>query len=165
VDAEFSGNWDSEETDDKDTARSRHGYLIYYAGCPILWKSQLQSEFALSRTESEITGLSYSLRDAIPIMNLLGEMKTMGLPVGTSKATVHCRVFEDNSGAVEIAKVPKYRPRTKHLNNRLRHFRSYVGIRQISIHKIDTLNQPAGLLTKPLGTDAIGKFRKMTMEW
>jgi hypothetical protein len=125
----------------------------------------LQSEFALSSTESEITGLSFSLRDAIPIMNLLGEMKTMGLPVGTLTATVHGRVFEDNSGAVEIAKVPKYRPRTKHLNNRLHYFSSYVDIGQISIHKIDTLNQPADLLTKPLGTDAVGKFRKMIMGW
>jgi hypothetical protein len=109
--------------------------------------------------------LSFSLRDAIPIMNLLGEMKTMGLPVGTLTATVHGRVFEDNSGAVEIAKVPKYRPRTKHLNNRLHYFSSYVDIGQISIHKIDTLNQPADLLTKPLGTDAVGKFRKMIMGW
>jgi hypothetical protein len=33
VDADFAGNWDPKETEDKDTARSRHGYLIYYAGC------------------------------------------------------------------------------------------------------------------------------------
>jgi hypothetical protein len=165
VDADFAGNWDPKETDDKDTARSRHGYLFYYAGCPILWKSQLQSEFALSSTESEITGLSYALRDAIPIMNLLEEMIKMGLPVTTSKATVHCRVFEDNSGAVEIAKVAKYRPRTKHLNNRIHHFRSYVDNGQISIHQIDTLNQPADILTKPLGADAVTKFRTMIMGW
>jgi hypothetical protein len=106
VDADFAGNWDQDEIEDMDTARSRHGYLIYYAGCPVLWKSQLQSEFALSSTESEITGFSYSLMDVIPILNLLGEMMTMGLPVGTSKAIVHCRVLEDNSGAVELRKFP-----------------------------------------------------------
>jgi hypothetical protein len=70
VDADFAGNWDPDESEDRDTARSRHGYIIKYADCPILWKSQLQSECALSSTESEYTGLSYSLRDAIPIMNL-----------------------------------------------------------------------------------------------
>jgi ATP-binding cassette subfamily B (MDR/TAP) protein 1 len=165
VDADFAGNWDPAETDDRDTARSRHGYLIYYAGCPILWKSQLQTECALSSTESEYTGLSYALRDAIPIMNLFEEMIGVGMPVKTSTAKVHCRVFEDNTGALEIAKVAKYRPRTKHLNNRLHHFRSYVENGQISIHKIDTLKQPADVLTKPLNAETFAKFRRMIMGW
>src|SRR5210317_790954 len=68
VDADFAGNWDPKETEDRDTARSRHGYFITFAGCPLVWKSQLQTEVALSSTESEYTGLSYALRDAIPIM-------------------------------------------------------------------------------------------------
>ena len=77
VDASFCGDWDPKEAAiDCDTARSRHGYLISYAGCQLLWKSQLQTEIALSRTESQYTpGLSYALRDAIPIMELLKEMK------------------------------------------------------------------------------------------
>lgn len=61
VDAVFSGNWIPKEARDRDTARSRHGYYITYAGCPIVWKSQLQTEIALSSTESEYTGLSYAL--------------------------------------------------------------------------------------------------------
>eukprot|EP00980_Cylindrotheca_fusiformis_P011699 scaffold2782_cov88-Cylindrotheca_fusiformis.AAC.2 len=113
VDADFAGNWVPKEYMDRDTARSRHGYYIMYAGCPILWKSQLQTEIALSSTESEYTGLSYGLRDAIPIMNLFKEMKEMGLPVTSSKAQVHCKVFEDNSGALEIAKVTKVPSKNK----------------------------------------------------
>ena len=61
VDADFAGNWDPKETQDRDTARSRHGYFIMFANCPILWKSQLQTECALSSTESEYTGISYAL--------------------------------------------------------------------------------------------------------
>ena len=41
VDANFSGNCYPKEYTDRDTAISRHGYLIKYGGCPILWKSQL----------------------------------------------------------------------------------------------------------------------------
>ena len=166
VDADFAGNWDPEETDDVDTARSRHGYLIMFAGCPILWKSQLQTEIALSSTESEFTGLSYALRDAIPIMNLFKEMITLEMPIAPAKTRVHCSVFEDNIGAIEIAKIPKYRPRTKHLNCRLHHFRHYADVtKEITIHKIDTLDQPADLLTKPLNEDAVRKFRKILMGW
>ena len=81
VDASFCGDWDSTDAaSDRDTARSRHGYIINYAGCPLLWKSQLQTEIALSSTESEYTGLSYALRDAIPIMELLKEMQAHGIP-------------------------------------------------------------------------------------
>jgi hypothetical protein len=37
IDANFSGDWDGKESWDQDTARSRDGYIIKYAGCPILW--------------------------------------------------------------------------------------------------------------------------------
>ena len=41
VDAGFSGNWNKDDTENPD--RSRHGYVICYAGLPIIWESQLQS--------------------------------------------------------------------------------------------------------------------------
>jgi len=39
-----------------------------------VWKSQLQQEIALSSTEAKITGLSYALREAIPIIELFKEI-------------------------------------------------------------------------------------------
>jgi len=82
----------------------------------------LQGEISLSSTESEYNGLSYALHDAITIMNLLQEMKDLGFPITATQANIHCKVFEDNSGALEMASITKYRPRTKHLNNKLHHF-------------------------------------------
>jgi hypothetical protein len=111
VDSDFAGNWDRELAGQDDaTARSRHGYVIYFAGMPIVWKSQLQQEICLSSTEAEITGLSYALREAIPIMELLKEIQSQGHEIQSKTTEVHCKVFEDNSGALEIAKFPKYRP-------------------------------------------------------
>jgi hypothetical protein len=166
VDADFAGNWDPKEAaGDRDTARSRHGYIICYAGCPIVWKSQLQGEIVLSTTEAEYTGLSYALREAIPIMELLDEMHALGFPITSSKASIHCEVFEDNSGALEIARNPKYRPRTKHLNCRLHHFRGYVENKRVSIHKIDTKEQLADYLTKPLNADMLSYLRQKVMGW
>jgi hypothetical protein len=127
VDADFAGNWDQDEHEDRDTARSRHGFIVTYAGTPILWKSQLQTEIALSLTKSEFTGLSYAIQGAIPIMRLFEEMKEIGYPmIRTAKSKVHCKVFEDNTGELEIARISKFRPRTKHLNNRLHFFWSYT---------------------------------------
>ena len=166
VDADYAGNWDPKEAaTDVDTARSRHGYVIMHAGCPITWKSQLQTEIALSSTESEYTGLSYALRETIPIMELLKEMKANGIKVRSTKPKVHCRVFEDNSGALEIAKVHKFRPRTKHLNNRLHHFRDRVNRGEISIHPISTHHQCGDYLTKPLNEELHVRHRKVVQGW
>ena len=165
VDADFAGNWDPKEWEDRDTARSRHGYFITYAGVPITWKSQLQTEIAPSSTESEYTGLSYALREAIPIMEILKEMKTRNFPIETTQSKVHCRVFEDNSGAIEIAKVKKFRPRTKHLNVKLHHFRDYVDRKEISIEHIGTNAQPADFLTKPLNKELLEQHQYTVMGW
>jgi hypothetical protein len=165
VDADFSGNWHAEESWDRDTARSRHGFIVMYAGCPLLWKSQLQTEIALSSTESEYTGLSYALRDAIPIMELLKEMKALNFPIQSATPVVHCKVFEDNSGALEIASVHKFRPRTKHLNVKLHFFRDYIIRKEITVNAIHTSQQLADYLTKPVNKDILNILRPQVMGW
>ena len=165
--ASFAGDWDPKEAAaDRDTVRSRHGYIISYGGCPLLWKSQMQTEIALSSTESKYTGLSYALCDAIPVlMKLLKEMKAHGFPIKCSQANIHRRVFEDNSGAIQMAKVHKYRPRTKHLNVRSYHFRDYVERQEVSIHAINTKDQPADYLTKALSEDLLTRHRFTVQGW
>jgi hypothetical protein len=163
VDADFCGNWDSKETWDVDTARSRHGYIISCAGCPVMWKSQLQTEIALSSTESEYCGLSYALRDAIPIMKLLKEMKRFKFPIKIAKAKVHCEVFADNSGALEITTVHKVRPRAKHINVKYHFFRDYINRKEITVCPIDTTMQRVDYLTKPVSYDILAHLRPMVM--
>ena len=165
VDANFAGNRDNSDTASPDTARSRHGYIIKFMGCPIVWKSQLQQEIALSSTESEYTGLSYALRDAIPIMHLVTEMHTLGFITMYSKPKVYCHIYEDNSGALEMAKVHKYRPRTKHLNVKLHHFRDYVDRGNINLYPINTNDHEADYLTKPVSIDTLHRLQKRVMEW
>ena len=125
----------------------------------------MQTEIALSSTESEYTGLSYALRQAIPVMLILKEMKAFGFAIDNHQARVHCKVFEDNSGALEMARVHKMRPRTKHINVKMHHFRSYVTSGDITIHPISTHEQPADYLTKPVNAKLMTKFRKMIMGW
>ena len=108
LDAAFAGNWDAKEYADLETERSRHGYYIIYGGCPILCKYRLQIEISLSSTESYYTGLGCALRESIPIMNIFKEMKSFGLPITSSKERLHCKVFEENIGALEISRIAKF---------------------------------------------------------
>jgi hypothetical protein len=126
-DADFSGNWNPNIAEyDNTTARSRSGYFIMYAGCPIVWASRLQTEIALSSTESEYVSLSQSLREVLPLMKLVDELVGAGFDLANETPRVHCKVFEDNSGALEMAQTHKMRPRTKHMNIKYHHFREAV---------------------------------------
>ena len=71
ADADFAGTWDDETApEDSDTARSRMGYIVRFAGCPITWCSKLIPEIVLSTTEAEYVALSESLRTVIPLLNV-----------------------------------------------------------------------------------------------
>jgi hypothetical protein len=98
-------------------------------------------------------------------MQLLKEMKKKGFPIHCPQDRVHRQVFEDNSGALEMAKIHKYRARTKHLNVRLHHFRDYVERGEISIHPINTDDQPADFLTKALNEETLLRHRHMVLGW
>jgi hypothetical protein len=69
--------------------------------------------------------MSQALRDVIPIMNLLHEMREQDFKVICTEPYVYCKVFEDNSGALELSRLPKQRPRTKHVNS-YHHFCEHV---------------------------------------
>ena len=150
-----------------DTARSRHGYIITYAGVPLLWKSQLQGEICLSSTESELVGLSAALRTAIPLQHILNEMKELGFDIHPEGPVIHSEAFEDNNGALAVARVPKMRPRTKHINNKYFHFLEYTSRDDapFKFTKIDTKDQPADGLTKNLAVDLFVRHRKWLLGW
>ena len=165
VDADFCGNWNREYAmEDPTSARSRSGYVIRYCGCPITWRSKLQTEVALSTTEAEYVALSQSLREVIPIMNLLQEAKDSGINVHHIKPIIRCTVFEDNAGALELANVPKMRARTKHINVKYHHFRSFVP-HVVSILKCHTLDQLGDGFTKATTLDIFLTHRKRLMGW
>ena len=85
--------------------------------------------------------------------------------VVSSQAKVHCRLYEDNSGALEILKKAKYRPRTRHLLVKLHHFRDYFDQGKISIHPIRTHDQEADYLTKPVNEEILTKLRGRVQGW
>jgi hypothetical protein len=94
--------------------------------------------------------MSQSLRDVIPIMGLLQEMREQNFNVLYTEPYVYCKVFEDNSGALEMARLPKLCPRTKHINVCYHHFCKHVRKGLIKIFPVDTKDQIADALTKPL---------------
>jgi hypothetical protein len=110
----------------------------------------LQSQVALSNTEAEYIAMSQALRDVIPIMRLLQETREQDFKVLSTKSYVYCKVFEDNSGALELTRPPKLCPRINRINLCYYHFREHVGKGLIKIFPIDIKDQIADALTLPL---------------
>ena len=141
VDADFCGNWHKLTAEhDPSTAKSISGFIITYAGCPISWLSKLQTQVALFTTEAEYVALSTSLRGAIPIMNLLNELKKRIFISNASSAKIYCKEFEDNSGVLEMVRVPKMQPRTKHLNMIYNWFASFVKDGSVKLFLVELAN-------------------------
>ncbi len=124
-DADFSGLRNKTFAPvDPSSLKSRNGWIIFYAGCPVSWAFKLQSQVAMSTTEAEYIAMSQALRDVFPIMGLLQEMREQDLKVLCTEPYVYCKVFEDNSdsGTLKMARLPKLHPRTKHINVCYNHF-------------------------------------------
>ena len=58
VDSDFAGLFGVKEPADPISVKSRTGYAIMIANCPLLWVSKLQQEISLSTQESEHVALS-----------------------------------------------------------------------------------------------------------
>jgi hypothetical protein len=167
VDAAFACGWGSECGTNPESVKSRTGYIIEVAGCPVLWVSKLQSTIATSTMESEYTALSMALRAAIPLIAVTKAVAN-GLVftrdrILTFKATVH----EDNQGAIILANLEpgRHTPRSKFYALRLHWFRSWLKPNEIEIIFISTKLQKADYLTKPLQSMPFAVNRKLSMGW
>jgi len=96
---------------------------------------------------------------------MLKELKDHGFSTFSNVPRVHCKCFEDNSGALELARLPKMRPMTKHLNQVLHHFRSFVKDGSVKVIPIESTNQKGDIFTKPLPQNQFVKLRRLLLGW
>ena len=89
--SDFAGNWDKGNAWwDRDTARSRAGYIITDAGCPVYRQSKLTTEIALSTAKAEYVAASEAIRSVIPMVRLMDELRTRGFTVFSTTPQLHC---------------------------------------------------------------------------
>eukprot|EP00957_Ditylum_brightwellii_P166191 12651906-Ditylum_brightwellii.AAC.1 len=92
VNASFAGDWNQAWNKEPSSVLSRTGLVIKYADCLIIWASKLQTEITLSTTDADYVALSHALREAIPLMNLLNEIKDSINIAGEEEAEFKCTV-------------------------------------------------------------------------
>ena len=165
-DADFAGMYGHEKPTDPACAKSCSGFVIVFAGVPVLWQSKLQTQTALSTMEAEVIALGACMKELIPIMDMV---QSLAVAVGISAGDVNMRVsvHEDDSGALVLAETlpPQFTPRSKYYATKTIWFREEINRRGIKLLKIETTEQLGDMFTKGLAKPAFEYLRSKIIGW
>ena len=128
--------------EDIDSAKSTTGLLIYFAGALVAWASALQPTIALSSADAEHVAAYETGRYILYFRQFLTE-----LGLTQSSPT---RIWEDNTACIAQSKNPVNHKRSKHMLIKYHYLRDLVDNSQISLEYVNTNDQVADILTKPL---------------
>lgn len=142
ADGNLIGYSDADWAGDMDDRHSTSGNVFSLACGAVSWLSKKQATVALSTAEAEYVALSTATQEAIWLRRLLADMGEP--PEGPTE------IYEDNQGAISMAKNPVGHARTKHIDIRYHFVRERVQDGAITLKYIGTDEMVADILTKPL---------------
>lgn len=147
------GYSDADHAGDLEGRRSISAYVFMMAGGAVSWGCKLKKSVATSTCEAEYMALCLTGKEAV---HLRGLMASMGAPT-LAKPTV---VYEDNQGAIEVAKNTKGTRKMEHVDVAYHFTGGLVTDEVIKLVHIGTEYQLADLLTKPLSAPRVLTLRR-----
>lgn len=174
VDTDFAGMWHHEYLEICDCALSCTGYIITYCNCPIHWASNLQSEIALSTTESEYIALSMATCEFQPLHCLIIELHKNVLfttPLDPSFSTTKTstleatNIHEGNACCVVLAYSKGSKVCTKHISLKWYRFKDHIKTGEIKVIKIEMNLNWVDILTRHLCCIKHESLDKFIMGW
>ena len=131
---------DSDFASDKETRISVFGYIIYFCGILISWRSKGMKSVVLSTTEAEYMALSEVVKELKFIVQLL---QTMNIEV-----ELPITVYVDNVGAIWLSNNRTTSDRTKHIDIRTSLLKAYQEDGKIIIKFVKSEDNEADIFTK-----------------
>jgi hypothetical protein len=108
----------------------------------------------LSTTEAEFMAITEAVKDGLWLTQVFNGL---GIAIGTFT------VFNDNQGALKLVKHPYYHHKTKHIDVRLFFVRQHVENKDLELKYMETKQQIADMLTKPLPAVTFQKLRDLSV--
>ncbi|XP_071687289.1 uncharacterized mitochondrial protein AtMg00810-like [Rutidosis leptorrhynchoides] len=141
-----SNNWSLNAYCDADYGKCKvdrksvTGYLVYFCGSLVSWKSKKQATTVRSSTEAEYRAMASTACEIVWVKNLLQELGVnVDLPVD---------LFCDNNSAIKLAANPIFHDRTKHFEIDVHYIRQKVSSGLIKTVKVKSESQLVDILTK-----------------
>jgi hypothetical protein len=141
--AHLVGYSDSDHAGDIDTSKSTSGILFFFGKCLVRWQSVKQQVVALSSCEAKYIAASTASTQALWLVRLLGDL------LDRDTGAVELRV--DSKSALALAKNLIFYEQSKHIRMRYHFIRGCLEEWRFKACYINTKDQLADLLTKPLG--------------
>ena len=137
-----------------DTRRSTTGYVVKLAGGPVSWSSRRQRTVATSTCEAEYIAGYKAAQEIIWIQNMINDLRINGLKVTSTTLLI------DNNAALKLSRNPELHDRTKHIELKYHFLRDLTLSGRINTQRVDTKDNLADLLTKPLPRDTFEVLRE-----
>ena len=135
------------------TRRSTTGYVFQIEKNTVSWCSKRQGCVSKSTTEAEYVALSTACQEGIWLGRLLDDIS-----IKQHDPTV---IYEDNQGAIQLSKNPKFHSRTKHIDVSYHYIREQVNQNTVSVKYCASEDMLADIMTKGLSKVQFQKFRDM----
>ena len=129
-----------------ETRRSTTGYLYTLGGGPVAWKSKRQATTALLTMEAEYMASSSAARQAAWLKQLLLDIR--------HDSSGPLKIYNDNNGALSLAKNPVFHDQAKRIDIIYHHLRNEIKNGRIDLTYIKSANNLADILTKLLPPDS-----------
>ncbi|VFQ80948.1 unnamed protein product [Cuscuta campestris] len=139
------GYTDASFQTDRDDSKSQAGYLFCLNGGAFSWKSFKEDTTADSTTEAEYIAAAEAAKEAVWIKKFITELGVV--PSINDPILLFC----NNTRAIAQAKEPRSHQKTKHIVRCYHIIREIVDRGDVMICKVDTDDNIADPLTKPLG--------------
>lgn len=133
-DADYAGELESR--------RSTTGYIVLWGSNIITWNTQRQKVVALSTTDAEYMAACQAVKEVVWLKNLIGELN--------AKLPLNITLLVDSQSAIQLVKNPVFHSRTKHIDVRFHYIRERYQEKLFNLEYINTKDQLADILTKPL---------------
>ena len=145
------GYSDADWAGDLDTRHSTSGFVFQIQSDTVSWCSKRQPTVSKSSTESEYIALSGACQEAVWLRRLLADIGLEQKGPST--------IYEDNQGAIELTKNPRFHNRTKHIDVSFHYIREQVNLKTVSVKYCPTNLMLADIMTKGLSKNAFETFR------
>ena len=117
-----------------------YGYIIYFCGVPVVWKSKSMKSVVLSTTEAEYVLVSEVVKE---IKFLYQKVRSMEI-----KVPLPIMVQVDNVGAIWLANNSSVSERTKHVDLWAHFVRDMIMDQVIEIHFVKSAKNDSDVMTK-----------------
>jgi hypothetical protein len=141
--AHLVGYNDSDHVGNIDTSKSTSGVLFFFDKSLVSWQTVKQQVVALSSCKAEYIAASTTSTQTLWLVRLLGDL--------LSRDTGAVELMVDSKSALALARNPVFHERSKHIRVMYHFIRGCLEEWNFKACYINTKDQLADLLTKPLG--------------